>query len=264
MVMQAFIDDSYNQDGVFILAGYMATAETWVKFSLDWEELLPFALLGKSGKRRFKMREMVGNPDRAVNVPAFYHVIKKHSLLSISCKIDIGDLRRAIARISVVNWKLDWGPFGNPYLMAFRCLIDMFHSRRQEISALIPLNEKVDFYFDEQRESGVIHAAWRDFIERRPDEIRSRFGAEPKFENDEDFMPLQAADFWAWWVRKWWAEGSPEKIESPVFDGLNINDVADHAGVMISFTEDQLVDALVGLIRSQLGPEAIILVSGRA
>jgi hypothetical protein len=33
MVLQAFIDDSYTPNGVFVLGGYVASAEAWAELS---------------------------------------------------------------------------------------------------------------------------------------------------------------------------------------------------------------------------------------
>ena len=55
MVFQAFIDDSYTPDGEFVLAGHVATAESWVAFAKEWEELLPFGTIAPNAKFHFKM-----------------------------------------------------------------------------------------------------------------------------------------------------------------------------------------------------------------
>jgi hypothetical protein len=58
MAIQAYMDDSFSPGGVHVLAGYVAPAESWAAFSKEWEQLLPRALPGKTGKYRFKMKEM--------------------------------------------------------------------------------------------------------------------------------------------------------------------------------------------------------------
>ena len=55
MVLQAFIDDSYKSDGVYVLAGFVATAEAWANFARDWEELLPLGVRDRDGKFHFKL-----------------------------------------------------------------------------------------------------------------------------------------------------------------------------------------------------------------
>jgi hypothetical protein len=71
------------------------------------------------------------------------------------------------------------------------------------VEEVLTAGEKIDFIFDEQTEKKVIYRIWDEFAETRPDSYRVTLGNTPRFENDQDFLPLQAADFWAWWARKW-------------------------------------------------------------
>jgi hypothetical protein len=43
-------------------------------------------------------------------------------------------------------------------------------------------------------------------------------GREPVHKNDQEVMPLQSADLWAWWVRKWCREQVPNWCETLPFD----------------------------------------------
>src|SRR5260221_5959217 len=80
---QAFMDESYENDGVFVMAGYVATAAAWANFSKEWEELLPVTFRDKKGRHRFKMNEM---KRRMSEVPRFYSIIKKYVALAIYCE----------------------------------------------------------------------------------------------------------------------------------------------------------------------------------
>jgi hypothetical protein len=56
------MDDSRSKNGTFILAGFIATTEHWETFEQEWKELLRLCPRNKStGRRYFKMSEMVGN-----------------------------------------------------------------------------------------------------------------------------------------------------------------------------------------------------------
>ena len=82
---------------------------------------------------------------------------------------------------------------------------------------VVPLTEKVDFIFDNQSEKASILSAWGDYIDARPDNIRNYYGATPRFEDDQTFLPLQSADLWAWQVREWYEEDAsdyPTKMEA--------------------------------------------------
>jgi hypothetical protein len=80
----------------------------------------------------------------------------------------------------------------------------------------LPVNAKIDFYFDRRSEQHRVLAAWADVRARMPPDEEERYGQDPRFENNHDFLALQAADFYAWWVRKWYEEDSsdvPAKLE---------------------------------------------------
>lgn len=216
MVLQAYMDESTDDEsGLFVLAGYISSAEKWAQFSREWETLLPLSALQEDGRYRFKMSEMAQR--RMGNVPAFLHVIRKYAEMSVSCVVDKTVLQRVLGRltahvsveggeqqIDIESIKKAWG---DPYYFGFRALMDGFHQLRSEKSPLVPLSdEPVDFYFDEHSRKKVIRLIWDDYLRRRPVEQRSWFGSEPRFENDEKFLPLQAADCWAWWARRWAAE----------------------------------------------------------
>lgn len=147
--------------------------------------MLSAGTLAKTGKYHFKMNEMAVNEERMERVPAFYWIIEDHVLLALSCKINTTELRRARARVYVPNLKIDFGPFENPYFVAYRCLLDMFHNHRQKIESLIASNQVVDFIFDNQTEKHAIRASWESYINSRPGTIKSLYGAAPRFEYDQ-------------------------------------------------------------------------------
>jgi hypothetical protein len=220
MNLQAVIDDSSDPAEAYVLAGYVASAEAWAEFSREWEELLPLVPLSRSGVRRFKMAQMAASKDRMAHIPAFYRVIERHVLASVSAKINVADLRRVQARILIPGLDIDWGTYANPYFVTFRCLMDMFHIHRHKMTELLPAEQKIDFYFDNQSDKKAIIEMWENYIKERSEEVRKFYGAAPSFREDEEFLPLQAADFWAWWVRKWYQDGIPEKILNWDFDAF--------------------------------------------
>lgn len=259
MSLQAVIDDSQDAGGVYVLAGYIASAEAWAQFAREWERLLPMAVMGKSGKYRFKMSEMAATEERMSRVPAFYRVIEEHVQASISAKIYLPDLRRVQARIFAPGLDIDWGLYANPYFITFRCLMDKFHSERPRITEWFPEDQKIDFYFDNQAEKGAIAAMWDNYIAEREDKIKRFYGAAPSFRNDEEFLPLQAADFWAWWVRKWYRDGTPEKIQKWEFDDFEPARTRKHLRIEISFDQDALMKTMMQVLRTHIGPNKPII-----
>jgi hypothetical protein len=250
VLYQAFVDESFENDGIFVLGGCVATAESWANFSREWEKLLPSATIGKSGKYRFKMKEMAENDERMARVPAFFRVIEDHIVGFISATIDASEVRRARDRLFVPNAAIDWDRYRSPWYFAFLCLMDKFHAERAVLDELIPQDATVDFYFDERREKKSIIESWDDYLSLRP--FRSNYGATPRFENDEDFLPLQAADFWAWWVRKWRIEGTPERIGKCDFGAFRKNPERKYFRMQTGIHSEMIVEVLKGALRLQV------------
>ena len=107
VILQAFIDDSLGDDGTFILAGYVASAESWPKFSKAWEEILPHSgQIDKNGVRYFKMADLARKSDGIERSQAFFRVIEKHVMLSLSGKINVHEMNSAFQRVfsKIVNF----------------------------------------------------------------------------------------------------------------------------------------------------------------
>lgn len=214
MTLQAYIDDSQGDDsGIYVLAGYVSSAEKWAAFSREWEELLPWSVLQPDGRYRFKMSEMA-KYNRMDNLVAFYATIASHAEIGIACILDRKAQERVLDRITAAiaypgrdaaTLDLEYfkRPWRDPFYLSFRMMMDSFHVARVQQPELVPLDEVVDFYFDDTHQKKHIHAIWEDYLAERPQEFRSAYGREPRFENDEEFLPLQAADFLAWWQREW-------------------------------------------------------------
>lgn len=209
------------------------------------------------------MSEMAMNPDRMKRVPGFYRVIENNVLISLACVFNLSEWERARARLSIPGRRIDWGFWGNKHLTAIRTMMDMFHANKRAITEHIPtLNQKIDFYFDNQTEKKVVLEAWESYLNNRADDIRDLYGATPRFEDDQEFLPLQAADFWAWWVRKWFSESKSiaeleQKIATSDFGGWKPAE-RRFPSIVIRLTEDQIVVDLKKDLQSVLQPGEII------
>jgi len=258
MAIQAYIDESCDEGGVFVLAGCISDAESWAAFTKEWEEVLKYGILNKHGRYHFKMSEMALNEERMSRVPLFLKIIEKYILGFVSAKIDISELKRALSRVRIPNVHINWGALSNPYYVTLRCLLDMFHLARNQMVDAIPLDEQIDFIFDYRDEKKTILSIWDEYIKARPDEVKKYYGAAPRFEDDEKFLPLQSADLWAWWVRKWYNEGTPEKIKAVDFSEFNIHATRKHLKIEITFDEDQLVKIIKRTLREQIDADHFI------
>ena len=137
--------------------------------------------------------------------------------------------------------------------------MDKFHAERPNMGEWIPDDQKIDFIFDRHSAKGAIDTMWENYMKQRPEELKKYYGAGPSFKDDEEFMPLQAADFWAWWVRKWYLDGTPEKIIEWDFEGFETSLDRKVLRIEITFNQDQLAETMTQVLRSELGPEKPIV-----
>src|SRR5215216_3948043 len=90
------------------------------------------------------------------------------------------------------------GKKNTPETPYYITLIDLVIQLKR-VATRIGLTERIEFIFDEQMmEKRQIRDAWDGIKITRPD-IAAHLGNEPRFEKDDDFLPLQAADKLAWW-----------------------------------------------------------------
>lgn len=115
------------------------------------------------------------------------------------------------------------------------------------------MDEKVDFIFDNRMEKSFILAGWEDMVKVQDEEIQKHYGATPRFEDDQEFLPLQAADLWAWWVREWYEDDDAPMPELP--RKMKVLDFGKWNGkkrniIAFSWNEDQLFDLYQRLLEN--------------
>lgn len=218
LMMKSYIDDSgKGQQPVFVLAGYIASAEKWALFSERWKETLG----NKPSLKYFKMKEAANlkkqfanwtEDERNKRLKELVKIIKEYASLGIQCVVNHNDYNDVIKnRIAK--------PLNDPYWFSFYNIIIALY--RHHIDN--PFTTKIDWVFDEQfKQSDQVQASWSGFIKFIPDPVKSILGSRPIHQNDKLIMPLQAADMIAWTVRRFHYEVIVnKKIFSPVWMGLS-------------------------------------------
>jgi len=251
MALQAFADESYTQfNGMFTLAGYMAPAAEWAKFSDAWAALLPeYGTVNKSAPsgHHFKMSEMWA-PSYRVHLQKFHDVIEQYVKIAFSMKINMDDMARARDRVIAFNADpLKWGDALHPYRFANFALIDMLQNNASARTVIG--DEAIDFIFDEeQSHKKVIQDAWDQDLDAMAEKDRDKFGSSPRFEKDIEYLPLQAADFWAWWTRRWYEAGEDdERLRTLSTDEWHARNPFKFPRIAISYSEDEMVTVLMKL-----------------
>lgn len=212
-MLQAYIDDSKSDGKLFVLAGYVAPAEAWAAFSDEWKaELDQAPALGE-----FKMAEMnrrsSWNPNTWERCGRFYSIIERHVSAAISVTIPLDGFANAV-RGSI------WPPgmenpeaIHSPYWWAYQAIITSLARHQDQLG----LTEPVDLVFDEQSERAHGRGTWEDYKGTAPPEEQRVMGDPPIFRRSHSVMPLQAADLYAWWVRRWIVDGVSDGLERLAF-----------------------------------------------
>jgi hypothetical protein len=208
--------DESEKDGLFVIAGFIATAENWAKFAYEWERLCRrFGRVDSRGNWYFHMTEQQGDPNLLEYLPAFFETIADYVHACIATVGKVQDFKNADSRI--VIWKngrrvRNSGIMReNRYLYFLITFLISFHQSDffRDIFTFDFEPDKIDFIFDERGEKKKILPVWDGFVANAP--FPEKFGKTPRFEDDKEFMPLQAADIIAWWIRNNISKGCPVK-----------------------------------------------------
>lgn len=252
VALQAFIDDSVTSGKVLVLAGYIASVDEWTSFSAEWQERLDMLPRWKS----FKMASVAQSNDTARLERAgwFYRVIEDHARVFVAIAVEIEPLERIVCSLNLPS------KYKNPYFLAFRAIVDFTAQYQHEMG----LTEPIDFYFDDRSEKESVRKGFELFKASRSDDIKKLIGHEPRFEDDEEFLPLQAGDLLAWHVRKLWLQTGNIAGEQPIevswpsnrkdglFPGYAFNLGYDELLANLTIVKARLVDSLVAQQESLL------------
>jgi hypothetical protein len=201
MPVQAFVDDSGGKGHslFFVLAGLIADSEDWAAFSEQWSKCLALS----PPIKRFKMREAAGCSGEFYNwradarddkLRALCRIINQHARLLTYTIIDLNALAETWARHSWTfsNDPYFW-PFQNTIMNACFSLWD------------IGLRERFEIIFDENVIFGPRAKVWypaiRQLVQLREPDAHRIMPIDPMFRSDDEFLPLQAADLFAWLLR---------------------------------------------------------------
>lgn len=204
-MMLVYMDDSdmAGEGHLGILAGWIAPAKIWAKFSDDWQrevlDLKPPIRLFKPSIAGLKRETEKTRMALAMGL------IKQHALRGIVCAVPHNHHRRIMRPLRIEKC------LKSPYYLA---LSGVVYSIADEMSKQ-GVTDKIDFYLDIQPgQQGDIINAWDDIIaSARPEQRKLLKRSPPKFEDDEKLAPLQAAHLLAWNFRRATSdrlEGKPE------------------------------------------------------
>jgi len=248
-LLQIVIDESgrgQERDPAFVLAGYIARVRNWEVFADRWQAILaePPSLKYLKGYEAYRLRDQFKGwteVDRDKKVAKLISVIHKYAPLSVTLAVN-GRAFDAILRPTK-------GSLRNDYPLAVAAITTKVLSYRADQRTF----EKLDFVFDE----GMLRAkdferAFDEMMTSLPKKATNLIGKRPHMEDDLEFLPLQAADLLASYVRfKLAAESRGESFDCVVWEalcnsaqnlnGLHNNRCVARPATKIRKTPDQLV-----------------------
>lgn len=202
MPIQVYVDDSGGKGHTkhLVLAGLAADAEHWAAFSDEWAECLNT----EPKVEVFKMQQAAtlnrqfrfwSEEDRDNKLIALAGIINRYARQVIYAGIDL----EAHAET--------WGkylpkPHKDPFFYAFLSVILGFNFHLYDKG----LREPYEIIFDEQAIFGPrfkkYYPAIRASMKLKHPKEYEIMPVEPMFRKDDDFLPIQAADLYAWCIRK--------------------------------------------------------------
>jgi hypothetical protein len=198
-VLIAYFDESYGE-GVYCVAGYVASSKTWDEVTAEWQ-----AILGaRPAVPHFHMKEALGRNGYFrqlskvqidAKIDALIGVVERHSkkMFGVLCVVEEAPLR-AILRPELV------GPlYSDPYDFCIKRCIASTRQARDERN----MHDKVRFIFD----NGPLSEAERSDIHRYVKEIEADnaqfIAGDVLFENDIAVVALQLSDLVTWHLHRY-------------------------------------------------------------
>jgi len=207
--LQAVVDDSGKGiKPVFVLAGFVLSAYQWSVFADHWQ-----AILGARPKiDYFKMQEAAtftgqfkqfSTQERDEKVAGLAKLVTDYRPLAIKDVMPYEAYERVFK--GKIAKRLDY-----PYFLSFHEIMGALW--RYQYNYDWHPDERVDFIFDEQgKESDLIQRIWRFTASDVPAAVKKFVGNKPIHRDEKTFLPLQAADLFAWHVRRFYEEKSRGK-----------------------------------------------------
>lgn len=232
--LQAVIDDSGKGiNPVFVLAGFVLSAYQWTVFSDHWQ-----AILDASPKiAYFKMQEAAGCrgqfarfsvQQRDKKVEALVRLIVDYRPLALK------DVMPNEAYERVFRGKLAKS-LDYPYFIPYHEIMGTLW--RYQYNNDWHVDEKIDFIFDEQgKESDLSQRIWSFTASDVPAAVKEFVGAKPVHRDEKAFLPLQAADLYAWQIRRFYeVKSGGNEYNDPAWKALSTLECAQN-----EWTEERL------------------------
>ena len=199
-IFRAVTDDSAAESGDrrLFLAGYLLPAEVWAEFSEAWDR----ELRRKPSINYLKMAEAQNLRGQFRHWKVEQKDKKLRRLADVIRRYNPASYEFSVSRTAFENIYKPCAPYGlgKPHFVGTFAIVGMVTKFIADTG--LP-DIKIEFIFD--RQDGVssdIRLVFDYMSENLSDAQQRLIKSDPAFEDDMDFLPLQAADMLAWHLRR--------------------------------------------------------------
>ncbi|MGA3100272.1 MAG: DUF3800 domain-containing protein [Terracidiphilus sp.] len=255
-MLKLYVDDSGsdpNDDGLFVLYGYLMEEKRWEDFAERWDAQLKRPDFFPIDYCRMADAEEGTGPfvgiDRVFRnrkVMDLAQVIRECLPTAIGCKMTWKSYNEIVK--GKVDSRLD-NPYAILFFMVMRSVTDLQIKMLDEITEEAREQVKkeqgieiavkpVEFIFDDQGPAGLQCLQWWGSLKGRVGPPHSIVLANtPQFKDDRQLVSLQAADMLAWHIRR--------EFEYPTEDRTAVFDLINPAGVWEREISDDMLRQVV-------------------
>jgi len=196
VILNAVVDDSQNDD-FYLVAGFVASLDQWAPFPPNWYEVLkrPPKLGFYRTSDSLALKKDFQHFDKKMRderVVALARTIPSGvGCFGIRCTVPKTDFHELYSPNFHPAWK-------DPYYL---CAIILIQRLCIDLS-VVPGLQKIDFIFDEQGKVGARFEGMYDRLIKPLSLPLFPFLGKVRHEDKKIFLPLQAADMQAGWVRR--------------------------------------------------------------
>lgn len=195
MILQGYYDDSgsHKSSQIFLVGGFLTDSSTWASFTDAWQ-----AELNRDPCIDFlHTSDAYAAKGEFENWPRTLIQKKLFDLAEVIVKFDLDRVDASILQqdfAELIKGKFPGPVADDPYFLCYYTIVTAL-AREPNLVGL-----DIQFMFDEQGTAGLhAQAAWCQLLELFPKAYKRM--SQPIFGNDKQYLPLQAADLYAWHAR---------------------------------------------------------------
>lgn len=198
VIIQAYVDEAggKGQSSVFVFSALLASVNDWETFSDQWQAILderPSIKYFKYYEASHREKQFQGFTPEERNEKIKKLLVPMRGLLEVFCIADMAAFAETLG-------KYNERPLRDPYFQQFNILIMAIGLTLLDLG----FKERFEIVFDEHRIFGPKAKAWYPIVrDLCDDELKTVLPIEPRFETDQEYLPLQAADMIAGFRRAW-------------------------------------------------------------